>query len=185
MEEVIRAYVRNIVDRKITSVWQVLNSNMIRWEFNTFTDYIPFEKKGLNWSQDSEETRRYWNWQPASASEWTRFQGSFLPRLVSLFYELENSDFETLIEALPLIIFIRKYTKLVNIPVQWEMQTIDQEGYARWIGFYDKKVEVARPISFVPHEFYFERIDFDYVLNQLADLDRTREIIQAKKQSRA
>jgi hypothetical protein len=184
MDDLIGLYIHNIVNMNLHAVWGNIISRKIRWEFNTFTEYIPFEKRVLDWSQDNEETRRYWNWQPAINSELNRFLETLDPRLVLLFDELENPDYDALIEMLPGYIFIQEFTKTVNIPVKWDLQIEYHEAYGKWIGFYDSKVEVARPITFIEHAFKFERLDLQGALDILDNPDKTRDTIQAEKQSR-
>jgi hypothetical protein len=184
MDDLIGLYIHNIVNMNLHAVWGNIISRKIRWEFNTFTEYIPFEKRVLDWSQDNEETRRYWNWQPAINSELNRFLETLDPRLVLLFDELENPDYDALIEMLHGYIFIQEFTKTVNIPVKWDLQIEYHEAYGKWIGFYDSKVEVARPITFIEHAFKFERLDLQGALDILDNPDKTRDTIQAEKQSR-
>ena len=174
-------YVQNIVNLSLNAVWGVVSSGKVRWEFNSFTEYVPYEKRTLDWTLDNEETRRYWNWQNGLNDELNRFKAVLEPRLWLLFDELESNDYDALIQLLPGYISFQEFTKTVNIPVEWEMRIEYREGYDKSAGFYDQKVEVGQPKAFIKHTFTFDRPYLQEATGLLDDPDKTRLAIQADK----
>lgn len=184
LDDLIRLYVKNIVQMSLSSIWGRAFPKEIRWEFDTFTEHIPYEKRILNWTIDNTETRQYWNWQDAANSENKRFQETLAPRLCLIFDELEHTDYDLLVELIPRYFITQRFTKKVRVPIAWEKHVVLQEGYQLHVGFYDEKVEVARPKDFAEHTFTFERPDLQHAVNLLESMDRVHEAIEAHKKAR-
>jgi hypothetical protein len=57
-----------------------IGSHRIRWEFDKFTEYIPYEMRSQDWTVDNEKTRPYWNSGEAAGLEFNRFVDALKPR---------------------------------------------------------------------------------------------------------
>ncbi len=183
IKNLIGLYVQNIVDMNLRKVWSSVCSRKLKWEYDKFTEYVPYAMRTLNWKEDNEKTRRYWNWQDAERAENVRFELILTPRLCSRFNDLEFSDFDLLFSILPNYIGVQRFAKVLDIPIRWEKGTELQEGYRKWIGFYEEEYDVARPTSYNKYKFEFERPSLQNAINLLDNADKVHEVIQAYKES--
>ena len=175
--------VQTIAQMSVYDTWSAVCSQNIRWEFDKFTEYIPYEMRNLDWTVDDHKTRRYWNWQEASRLELQRVMDVLKPRLYSIFRGLELSEFEVVCLVLPSYVGVQEFTKTVKIPVEWEKDIQFEEGYSRQIGWYDVEVEVARPKYYTEHTFAFDRLDLENATDLLDNRDKIRDVIQTHRNS--
>ena len=57
MDDLIDKFEQNIVYTYLSSIWHTeIASRNILWEFNKFTEYVPYEMNTRNWTQDNEKT---------------------------------------------------------------------------------------------------------------------------------
>lgn len=184
-EDVVREQLRIIWNDLQTSFFLLYASRKrseIKWEFDSFTDYIPYGEQTLDWTVDSTRSRRYWNWQHGEHLELMRFFDTLKPKLLSVFRSLTFSENEILFRLLPNhLSSMETYQKEVNIPVAWKKSVETFEGYNKYAGNYSETVEVARPIEFVKHTFTFERVNLQDVTDLLDNMDKIREAIQTYK----
>ncbi|MBN1639869.1 MAG: hypothetical protein JXA09_01445 [Anaerolineae bacterium] len=179
LERLAGRYVQNLVSHELAALWSKAYGAKIRWAFDTFTSYVPYEERTRNWTADAGRTRGCWNWQRGQAYEHSCFVDALLPRLCARFRELSPEAFETALDLLPSHLDVEQFTAVVNVPVAWEKDTVLQEGYQRHIGFYNEEVEVARPTRFAPHTFVFERPALQRAIDLLDDAEALRRAIQA------
>ena len=137
-----------------------------------------------DWTIDNEKNRSYWNWRDGKRLEYDRYQNALQPRLCLIVKELNLSDIELLFSLLLTHFSIQEFTKIVDVPVEWKKDVVLREGYIRKVGFYEEKVEVARPRGFVKHAFIFERPYLQNAIDFLNDMDKICEAIQEHKNSR-
>ena len=183
IDGLIDKFEQNIVHTYLSTTWYPsIGSHRIRWEFDKFTEYIPYEMRSQDWTVDNEKTRPYWNSGEAAGLEFNRFVDALKPRLCSIFKKMDLSEIEILFRLLPNYLGIQEFTKLVKVPVEWEKGVEWQEGYTKG-GFYDEQVEVARPKGFVEHTFTFERPDIQNAIDLLDNMKKIREAIQAYRNS--
>ena len=104
--------------------------------------------------------------------------------MYSAFGRLKLADTEILFKLLPDYFDIQKFTKIVDVPFEWEHRIELQEGYNKWAGFYDEEIEVAYPVSFRKHTFTFERPNLQAAVDLLDDMEKIHEAIQAYRSSR-
>lgn len=191
-EGLLRNAEEDVVREQLRVIWsQLYKSTSLRnpsrfiprihWEFDTFTEYIPYEERTQDWTVDSERNRRYWNWQHGEHIELLRFFDTLKPKLRSVFRALPISENEILFRLLPDYLSVEKFQKEVNVPVAWNRSVETHEGYNKYVGDYSETVEVARPKEFVKHLFTFERPDLQNAINLLDNIDRVHEAIQAYK----
>jgi hypothetical protein len=184
----------DVVREQLRIIWQNLyeskylrnpprQNSKIHWEFDSFTDYIPYEERNQDWTVDCERTRRYWNWQHAEHVELLRFFDTLKPKLCSLFRALSMSENKILFGLLPACLSVEKFPKVVNVPIAWNRSVETHEGYDKYAGNYSETVEVARPKEFEGHIFTFERPDLKNAIELLENMDRVHEAIQACKNS--
>jgi hypothetical protein len=193
IEDLCRRFEENIVNEYLGFTWLDLFASTssrhssrykIRWEFDKFTEYIPYEERTQDWTVDSERTRRYWNWHDAYFREHRRFSETLSPRLHSLFRDLTLAEITGLFGLFPSYIGVQEFSKTVNIPVKWTRSIEIREVYTKWTGFYDEEVEAARPREFAPHVFVFERPYLQNAIDLLDNVDEIREAIQTHRDSR-
>ena len=153
----------------------------LRWEFDQFTDYIGYEERSQDWTLDNEHMRHYWNWQHGEHLETMRFFHTFTPLLLSLFDILTFSEMLILLKLFPGYFSTEEYEKAVNIPVAWRQSVETHEGYDKAAGNYSETVTVARPTQFRPHTFIFERPYLQDAIDLLNNVDKIREVLQARE----
>lgn len=186
IETQINHFEQTIVDTYLDTIWRssIIASRRIRWEFDKFTEYIPYAMTSWNWTTDDEKSRPYWNSREAAGQEYRRYISELEPRLLSLLRVMDLPEIETLFDLLPGYLSIEVFTKIVKVPVIWERDRIVQEGYQKWVGFYDEEIEIARPTGFIEHTFTFERPSLQAAIYLLDDTDRIHEAIRKHKNSR-
>ncbi|CAG1014823.1 hypothetical protein ANAEL_05090 [Anaerolineales bacterium] len=173
---------RNIVNVYLNNVWHSsIKPQKIRWQFDAFTEYIPSPMISWDWTQDNEKLRHYWNSTEGESQEYTRYINELEPRLVSLLHTLDFSQFEALITIIPNYFSVQEFTKTVSVPKEWKLDIEYQEGYNKWAGFYTEKVEIARPIRFINHDFKFDRPYLQKALDLLDSMDQINEAIEGYK----
>jgi hypothetical protein len=178
-------FVENIVKANLDNLPRIpLSAQSIRWPFDRFTEYVPFEMKDQDWTVDNEKTRPYWNFGDGAASEYDRFRNALMPRLCSIFKKFDISEIENIFSGLPNTIGLQKFSKTVLVPVEWEKDTITQEGYTPHY-FYDYQVDVARPVKFEPHEFTFDRFYIQDAIDYLDRLEKAHETSETHRNSDA
>jgi hypothetical protein len=184
IENQIDLFERDIVNKFLNNVWhKSIKSQKIRWDFDRFTQYIPYEMKSWDWTQDSEKARSYWNTTESEQREYNRFISNLEPRLLSRLQKMDFPEVEALFDLLPDYLGIQEFKKVVSIPVEWEKGVEYPDGYNKWAGNYTEKVEVARPKRFVKQDFTFDRPFLDRALDLLNSIDKIHAAIKTHKQS--
>jgi hypothetical protein len=189
-EDMLRNVEEDVVREQLRIIWSNLyesnylrnpprQNSKIQWEFDTFTDYIPYDERDQDWTVDCEQNRRYWNWQHGEHIELFRFLDTLKPKLLSLFRTLTISENEVLFRVLPAYLSTETFQKEVNVPATWNRSVETHEGYDKYAGNYSETVEVARPKEFVKHTFTFERPNLQNAIDLLDHMDRVHEAIQA------
>jgi hypothetical protein len=171
-------FLENIVRHELAVLWWGIGARKIRWQFDTFTEYVPYHMKNEDWTVDNDRTRHYWNWQEAHIRERNRFESTLEPRLCSVFRELAPEEFEIVLSLLPNYAEFEEFTAVVMVPVDWSSSSVWGEAYDKWAGSYQEEIPVARPRDSVPHTFTFERITIQKAINLLDDRDDLCEAIQ-------
>lgn len=180
MNSLVDEFEQRIVHDYLRRVWDSsIRPRKIRWEFNEFTEYIPYAMISRDWTKDDEKSRPYWNSGVAEQLEYQRYIEILQPLLLSLFRTLSLADTEVLFDLFPDCLSVQEFTKTVNVPVEWEKDTILTEGYQKWVGFYEEATEVARPTRMVAHHFSFERPYLQDASEFLNRMDEVNEAIQA------
>jgi hypothetical protein len=171
----------NMVHMYLGIAWKSIGN--IRWQFDKFTEYVAYEMRTRDWTIDNEKNRSRWNWRDGQKLEYDQYQNALKPRLCQIVKELNLSDIELLFSLLPIYFSIQKFTKIVDVPVEWEKDVEVWESYHKGV-FYEEEMEVARPKGFIKHTFVFERPYLQNAIDFLNDMDKIREAIQEHKNPR-
>ncbi len=193
IEDLCRKFEENVVCGYLGNTWNNLFASTrsrysprfkVRWEFDKFTAYVPYNERARDWTEDSARTRRYWNWRITEKKERYRFIDTFTPRFQSLLKAFKLPDVEKLFRVFPIYLSTQEFQKEVYIPVVWDRSVEWQEGYDKYVGFYAGEVEVARPSKFAAHTFTFERPYLQNAIELLDNEDKIRKFIQSPSSSR-
>ena len=181
----IAKFEQNVIKKYLDDIWHSTKKfQNLRWEFDKFADYIPYDMRNMEWTIYAEKTRSYSNSKEAEGLAYGEFIGTLEPLLQINFPILDLTEIEVLFEILPDYLSVHQFTKTVKVPVDWKKDIIIQEGYNKWAGFYNEEIEIARPQRFIEKTFTFESPYLENAIELLSSMKNVDEAIQAHKNSR-
>jgi hypothetical protein len=180
VDNLIDRFEERLIDACLGEIWQSnYTSRKLRWGFDTFTCFIPYDLRDLDWTIDDEKHRSYWNVGETSEAERQRYLAALRPRLVVILHILDLDDFGALLGLLPKFLGVEEYSIEVNVPVAWEQGVEYRDGYNKYAGNYTEEVAVARPVRYTPHPFCFERPDLRDAIDLIDHMERAWHEIKA------